>query len=117
MSDFNSQLIQQALHEYELENYAYALELLTPLAESGDPKAQCYLASLYQCGLGVAINSRKAVELYLQVAKQCIRDGRLSAVAYNNLATIYRSGTPGIIQDEEKANKYSELAKKLGFEM
>lgn len=117
MSELTSQPIQQAILEYEQENYIDALKLLIPLAEDGNPTAQCYLANMYEFGLGVEIDCSKAIELYIKVAEQGIMDGCLSGLAYHNLETIYRVGAPGIIRDEEKANQYSALAKKLGFEM
>lgn len=115
MSELASQLMQQALFEYEQENYKSALNLLIPLAEDGNPTAQCYLATLYQCGLGVEMDCSKAIDLYIKVAKQGIMDGCLSGLAYHNLETIYRVGAPGIPRDEEKANQYALLAEKYGF--
>jgi TPR repeat protein len=117
MSELTSQPMQQALFEYEQENYTNALELLIPLAESGDPTAQCYLAAMYQFGLGVEIDCTEAIELYIKAAKQGIMDGYLSGLAYHNLETIYRVGAPGIPQDEERANQYALLAKEFGFDM
>lgn len=107
----------QALEEYERGNYTSALDSFTVLAKEGNPKAKCYLAALYQFGLGTKTYLNKAIELYLEVAESCIHEGKLSGVAYNNLATIYRVGGPDVDQDNEKANKYAELAKSLGFEM
>lgn len=115
MSELTSQLMQKALFEYEQKNYENALKLLIPLAEEGDPTAQCYLATMYEFGLGGEIDCTKAIELYIKVAEQGIMDGCLSGLAYHNLETIYRVGAPGIPQDEEKANQYALLAKELGF--
>jgi TPR repeat protein len=91
--------------------------LLGTLAEAGNPKAQCNLATLYNFGFGVNIDGKKAVELYLEVAKQEIRDEYLSGIAYNNLATIYSGGAPDIVPDSQKANEYRDRARALGFEM
>jgi TPR repeat protein len=117
MNDIDSQLMAQAMHEYMQKNYVQALKLLTDLSENGNHKAKCYLASLYQCGLGVDVNTEKAIYLYLQVAEKHISIECLSGVAYHNIATIYRVGAPGVYPDYDKADKYSRLARINGFIM
>jgi len=109
--------IESALLEVERKNYAAALGLLTPLAEAGNPKAQCNLATLYLCGLGVPMDAQRAISLYRKVAEQNILEGCLSGIAYNNLSTIYIAGAPGVERDRELAKKYRQLAKELGFGM
>jgi TPR repeat protein len=117
MAYLDSVQMQQALADLENKNYSAALNLLIPLAETGNPRAQCNLATLYHLGLGVEMNGTRAVELYGQVARQNIRESCLSGVAYNNLATIYFTGLPGVEQNNEKGNEYLRLAKDLGFSM
>jgi len=117
MGKFDSPELVEALENIEKRNYAAAFETLLPLAEAKNPKAQCNLANLYHFGWGVRVDGLKAVELYLIVAKQRIREERLSGIACQNLATIYTTGLPGVEPDHEKAREFSNLAKMLGFAM
>lgn len=113
----NRREVEAALEEIENRNYAAALKLLAPLAEAGSPEAMCNLAILYQCGWGVQLDGKRAVALYEQVASLGLRERQLSAIALNNLATIYTTGLPGIEVDPSKAELYKDQARKLGFEM
>ena len=117
MTDFDSPEMLHAIDELDKGNYSAAFALLLPLAEAGNPRAQCNLATLYQAGLGVEPDGRKAVELYQTVAEQNIRESCLSGIAYNNLATIYITGGPGIEPDRQKSQEFKERARALGFEM
>jgi TPR repeat protein len=117
MADLNCPQMQEALGEIRNKNFESAIALLVPLADAGNPKAQCHLATLYQCGLGVNTDGKKAVSLYSRVARQRIRKEHLSAIAYNNLATIYAVGIRGVRPDRAKAKIYQKLARSLGFEM
>jgi TPR repeat protein len=117
MAKFDSPELVKALENIERQNYAAAFESLLPLVEADNPKAQCNLANLYHFGWGVKIDGMKAVELYLSVAGKSIREECLSAIAYQNLATIYTTGLPGIEPNPEKAQEFSAMAKMLGFEM
>jgi len=57
--DFNTPQMLEAFEAMENQNYSVALELLLPLAEAGNPKAQLNLATVYDLGLGVARNGKK----------------------------------------------------------
>jgi TPR repeat protein len=107
--------IERAIDAIKTKNYSAALALLVPLAEAGNLAAISNLATMYQCGLGVSANGEKAVELYLRVARENIRDECLSGVAYHNLATIYTTGASGVERDLDKAEEYENLAEALGF--
>jgi TPR repeat protein len=107
----------KAMEELQKGNHALALALLVPLADAGNPKAQCNLATLYHLGLGVRVDGKKAVELYQKVAEQGVRERCLSGVAYNNLATIYFTGLPGVDPNPEKGKECLARARELGFEM
>jgi TPR repeat protein len=109
--------IETALDEIENKNYVAALRLLAPLAEAGSPEAICNLATLYQCGWGVQMDGKRAVELYERVARLDILEKRLSGVAFHNLATIYTTGLPGVEPNPQKADECSKRARQLGFEM
>ncbi|HLJ41963.1 MAG TPA: hypothetical protein VKT50_10790 [Candidatus Acidoferrales bacterium] len=117
MAEFDSPEVLKAIEELNRGNYSVAVALLVPLAEAGNPKAQCNLASLYHLGLGVESDGKRAVELYKKVAEHNVLEGNLSALAYNNLATIYFTGAPGVEADWAKANAYLTRARDLGFEM
>jgi uncharacterized protein len=95
MDDFDSPDMLKAIEELERKNYPAALALLWPLADAGNPRAQCNLADLYSLGWGVEADGQKAVELYLKVAEQNIREQHLSALAYHSLATLYITGVSG----------------------
>ena len=117
MDDFNSQSMLKAVADIERKDYSSALSLLVPLSDAGNPKAQCNLASLYHLGLGVEPDGKRAVELYLKVAKQNIREEHLSGIDYHNLETLYIVGAPGVEPDREKAAQFGKLAIEAGFDM
>jgi len=117
MLELNSPEMVQAMNALENEDHALAFRLFNLLAEAGNAKAQCNLATLYHFGLGVEADGKKAVELYRGVAEQEILEEHLSGIAYNNLATIYICGFPGIEPDPQRARDYRDRAKALGFEM
>jgi TPR repeat protein len=107
----------KAVEEIDNKNYSAAFELLQPLAEAGNPKAQLNLATLYDLGLGVAADGHKAVDLYLKVAEQNIQEEHLSSLAYNNLSSLYVCGCSGVAPNPEKARIYRKLSEDLGFGM
>jgi hypothetical protein len=47
MDDFDSPNMLKVVEEVGRKNYLSALALLVPLADAGNPKAQCNLANLY----------------------------------------------------------------------
>jgi uncharacterized protein len=116
-SDSNSPTLLKAIEAFDNHDCSTALELLLPLAEAGNPKAQLNLATLYHLGLGVEADAQRAVELYLAVDKQNIPDEHLFSLAYHNLSTLYICGGPGVKPSWQEAQKYRELSKDLGFEM
>jgi Sel1 repeat-containing protein len=117
MANFDTPALLEAIEEFEKGNYTLAIEELNLLADAGNPRAQCYLALAYQFGLGVRMDGKRAKRLLLMVAQQNIREGHLSAVAYNNLATLYFAGVAGIKSDPEKGQMYLKRSRELGFEM
>ncbi|MGH8565173.1 MAG: tetratricopeptide repeat protein [Gammaproteobacteria bacterium] len=102
---------------YQQCDYERALRLLLPIAEAGSARAQCYIASMYQGGLGVPVDGQEAVKWYRKAAEQEDREGIISGTAYNNLATIFSAGMPGISPDLMLAKRYWGKAVELGFEM
>jgi TPR repeat protein len=114
---FDSPELLKAIDDFDHGNYAVAVAVFARLAEMANPRAQCYLAFAYQFGWGVPADGKMAVDLLVSVAQRNIRDGCLSAVAYNNLATIYVTGLPGIEKDECMSEEYRRRSQELGFEM
>jgi TPR repeat protein len=76
-------ILEKGLLAFEEKKYKETLILLKPLAEEGNPEAQCILGNIYHLGLGVNHNIKEAIKWYQKSAKQ----GYL--IAENNLKTIY----------------------------
>lgn len=89
---------------FESGNYAEALQILLPLAESGNPEAQFSIGCIYDPIFGIQSDAAKAILYYHQAAEQ----GHL--VAQNNLATLYLSD-----KNVEQAIKWYRKAAELGF--
>ena len=117
MSSFDSPELRTALENIANGSYSAAFEALVPLAQAGNPKAQCNLANLYHFGWGANADGKKAVELYTAVARQNIKEEFLSGLAYRSLATIYTTGLPGIEPNPQWVVEFLTRARELGFEM
>lgn len=91
-------------------DYAYVLNAAAPMAERGNADALCMLSFLYQLGFGVEQDACRAEQLLVQAA------GQGSALAWNNLATLYLAGLPGVPRDPERAMQCCLRAKELGFD-
>ena len=61
---------ESAKAAYEAGEYETALEILIPLAEAGDAKAQNSLGFMYNEGLGVSQDYAEAVKWYGKAAEQ-----------------------------------------------
>ena len=116
-TNFDTLEMLRAVEQMEKGNYSTAFELLVPLAEAGNPRAQINLATLYHFGLGVGVCGARAIDLYRTVAEQNIPEGHLSALACNNLATLFFTGLPGVERNPEEGQRYLARARDLGFEM
>ena len=55
-------------NKFEKINYNETIEKLQLLSEQGDPKAQNQLAWMYDQGIGVKENTKRASQLYLKSA-------------------------------------------------
>ena len=82
--------------EFERGNYEAARSAWEPLAQSGNPKAQFFLGTLYFHGQGVPRDREKAAEWYRRSADQGF------AFAQTNLGLMYYEGD-GVPQDRDKA--------------
>ena len=100
---------EKAIEALDSQQYALAIELMTPLAESGDIEAQCDLGTLYQTGLGTPRNLEKAL-FWLEKAV----DGG-SGLAAHNLGTLYMTCLPDWPLDPDKSRYWKAKAKELGF--
>ncbi len=101
--------LQNGLDLFWSGNYTTALKLLKPLAQQGNPEAQCVVANIYHLGLGVDKNGAEAVKWYLKSAQQGY------GVASNNLAGIYSIGDCGVPVNQKEAAKWNKISKEQGF--
>ena len=86
---------------------AKAFELLSRAATAGSPEAQFELAKLYEQGIGVAPDRKRALELYQQAADQDY------ANAINDLGFMHYQGGLGLTPDPQVALQYFERAANL----
>ena len=91
-------------------DYAEALAILQPYAESGDAEAQSYLGMMYQLGLGIEPNAIEALK-FLHLA---VEQGRGDAA--HNIGTLYLTNYPNLPRDVEKSKYWYRKARKLGFQ-
>ena len=59
---------EDAMAAFTRADYPRTLELLRPLLEQGDPRAQSLLGVMYDFGNSVAKNPTRATELYTEAA-------------------------------------------------
>lgn len=88
---------------FRSRNYEAALKLWQPLAENGHAEAQLGVATLYNSGLGVAMDYDRAFQWFSKAAEQG------SPRAEYMLAAMYRDGK-GVAQDHDKAVLYFRKA-------
>ena len=89
---------------FEAGNYAEALQILLPLAESGNPEAQFSVGCIYDPIFGIQGDATKAISWYRQAAELG------HPIAQNNLATLYLHE-----KNVEQAIKWYHKAAELGF--
>lgn len=78
------------------------------LAATGDATALNLLGGLFQLGIGVNADARKAMDFYSEAAKNGY------SKAYFNVALLHLNGADGIPQDVHKALQYFEQALAAG---
>ena len=99
-----SSIPNAAQSEYDAQNYDRALELLRPLADSGNSEAQSMVGSIYHLGLGsTEQNEAEAEKWYVLASKQG------HGLASNNLATLVSH------RDRQRATELHQLATTQGF--
>lgn len=84
-----------------------AIAFLERAAKAGSPEAQFELAKLYERGTGVAVDEKRALELYRAAADQDFAD------AINDLGFLHYQGGLGLPSDPQKALRYFERAADL----
>ncbi len=100
--------LEKALVAYQEDDFDTALSLLTPLAESGDPKAQDILGVMYSNGDGVPRDYEQAVKLYRLSAEQGNAD------AQRSLGASYENGRGGVPRDYVLAYMWYNLSASKG---
>jgi TPR repeat protein len=107
--------LKKGLKAFDNKKFDEAFAILLPLAKNGIAQAQSLIAHMYMFGFGTDMDCTQAVKWYKKAAAQ--REEKVSAVAYNNLGTIYVCGMPGIKANRTLARKYWKKAYELGFTM
>ena len=98
------------LEAFSRGDYAEVFRSASPFAEAGHPDAQCMLSLLYQCGYGVPQDPASAERWLIRATEQ------QSALAWNNLGTLYLMGLPGVARNPAKALECYLRARELGFD-
>lgn len=93
---------------YLAKDYGKAFEILKPLAESGDAKAQVTLGIMYDYGYGVEPDVAKAIDWYKKAAAQGV-----PAVQHDLGVKYYRG--QGVTQDYAEAAKWWGMAADSGL--
>lgn len=91
----------------EKGDFAAAVEIWRPLAESRDPRAETYLGLMYDNGYGVAQDQAEAFRWFERAA------GRGYADAQYHLAFMYHHGR-GVQRSQSEALKWYRLAAAKG---
>ena len=99
---------EEAKKAYLDKDYAQALAILKPLAESGNSEAQVTLGIMYDFGHGVAKDPAKAIEWYIKAAEQGI------PVVQHDVGVKYFQGQ-GVEQDYLKAAYWWEQSANAGL--
>ena len=102
--------IHQAKAAIRVRDYALALRLLTPLAETGDPAAQFQLGALYRCGCGVERDDKSAFDWFEKAAQKNFTRAQFS------LGNMYENGW-GTKVNKEKAEFWFQKAASAGHRM
>ena len=80
--------LEEGLAAFEAENYREAFEILLPLAQEGELKAQKCVAAMYNLGYGVERDLSKAAQWYRPVAEHG------DPIAQNNLGMFLLEEDP-----------------------
>jgi clan AA aspartic protease (TIGR02281 family) len=100
--------VRPGLRAWKSEDYATAMRLLRPLAESGNAIAQYFVGDMYDRGLGVEQSYVQAAIWYRKAAEQGER------LAQTGLGFLYQYGN-GVPKDYAEAMKWMLKAAKQGY--
>ncbi|MGD9169593.1 MAG: tetratricopeptide repeat protein, partial [Candidatus Thiodiazotropha sp.] len=100
------ELLGRATVERNLGNYAKAIEILAPIAESGDAIAQFILGNIFD--VDTSNNEHEAIKWYRKSAKQGL------AEAQNALGVMYAIGN-GVTRDDKIAVNWYLKAAEQGY--
>jgi TPR repeat protein len=95
--------LEDGVQALDRRDYATALRLLKPLAESGNPDAQIDLGNMYFDGNGVPLDYAQSVKWYLLAADQGNTDAQIA------LGFLYKYGE-AVRFDYVQSYKWFELA-------
>jgi len=93
---------------FEAKEFRRSLQLLQPLAQSGDPEAQYRLAIQYQAGLGIVKNPLQAYHWMREAAEQD------HGLALHGLGIMYLYGEC-VEKDAHEAAHWLQRAAEQGF--
>ena len=100
--------LQEGVSAYKRGHFSIALKELTPLAESGDAKAQNILGEMHNSGSGVPHDPVKAAYWYRKAAEQ----GHGSA--QTSLGVMHERGI-GVTQNDKEAAAWFHKASEQGY--
>lgn len=100
-------LLEQGRQAYMRGDFAAAIALWRPLAETGSTEAQCWMGSLYANGEGVAVDDAEALKWYLLAAEGG------SPAAQANVGAFYGMGR-GTSKDVTRAAEWLKRAAEGG---
>jgi TPR repeat protein len=95
--------VDRGVDAYEQKKHSVALRYWIPLARNGNALAQNNLGVMYQKGLGVAQDFRKAHSWFEKAAAQNLAEANV------NLGLLYFDGL-GVTQDQQKAFSLFSIA-------
>ena len=103
-----AQSFQEGKEAYLAKDYSKAFDILMPLANQGDPKAQMTIAMMYDYGQGVPKDSVKAVEWYTKAAAQGV------PIVQHDLGVKFFRGI-GVPRDYTAAARWWRMAGENGL--
>ena len=93
---------------YFFGDHDKAVKKWLPLLDSNFPEAQASMGLMYQAGLGVKKDLKKAFELYKKAAEQN------NAIAQNNLGVMFENAF-AVDQDQAQATHWYKLSAEQGY--
>lgn len=100
--------LEHAQEAVTKHNYRTAFVRFNKLAKRGQPAAQHVVGLMYERGIGVSKNMRKAVAWYQKSAKQDFAD------AQSKLGHMYLAGNEVVVQDFDQAHNWLAKAAEKG---